>query len=117
MWVYRSDALNVLAKAKESTILQEKIHQKQIDIDTLNARIKNLRLLVDNLSVQEEAYKSTMQAYEEQIAELEQIKKLSQLDIVFYKKQMKKYKRKNFWTAVAGVAGTIGGVWLGSQFR
>lgn len=113
----RKDALATLAKAEKVSILESIISQKQKDIDTLTGRISVLNEIINQMSVIEDANKSIILSYEKQIKEMEDIRKLYDLDIRSLKKEVRKYKRKAFWTAMAGVATTIGALWLGSNIR
>jgi hypothetical protein len=59
--------------------------------------------------------KSVAKSYEKQIKEMQDIRKLQELDVILYKKQIRKLKRGKFWTAIAGTAATVGAFWLGTQ--
>jgi hypothetical protein len=113
--INRGDALRVLSKAKQTELLQEKLNQKEKDIVSLTERIDGLKQIISVMESKDALSKSVVQSYERQIKEMQDIRKLHELDLSLYKKQIRKLKRGKFWTAMAGTAATVGAFWLGTQ--
>jgi hypothetical protein len=113
--INREDALRVLAKAKQTELLQDKLTQKEKDISSLTERIDGLKQIISAMQDKDNLNKSVVQSYEKQIKEMQGIRKLFELDVIVYKKQIRKLKRGKFWTAIAGTAATVGAFWLGTQ--
>jgi hypothetical protein len=113
--ISRADALKVLGKAKEAELLQDKLIQKEKDIVSLTERIDGLKQIIATMREKDDINKGIAKSYEKQIKEMQDIRKLQELDVMLYKKQIRKLKRGKFWTAIAGTAATVGAFWLGSQ--
>jgi len=111
----RADALKVLGKAKEAELLKEKLNQKEKDILSLTERIEGLKQIISTMQDKDSLNKSVVLSYEKQIKELQDIRKLQELDVSLYKKQIRKLKRGKFWTAIAGTTAALGALWLGTQ--
>jgi septal ring factor EnvC (AmiA/AmiB activator) len=116
MWVLRQDALKVLAAAKESALLKQKLQAKQADIDTLQARIDIREQIIVGLKYTVKLDSLMMANYDRQIAEMNSQRSLFELDISSYKSKLKKEKRKRRWTSFAGILSTAGAFMLGLKF-
>jgi hypothetical protein len=114
-WIPRVDAKRVFARALEANALREIIDAKEKDILSLTERIDGLKQIISVMQEKDVLSKSVVQSYENQIKELKDIRKLQELDVSLYKKQIRKLKRGKFWTAIAGTAATVGAFWLGTQ--
>lgn len=114
-WMPRADAKKVLARALEANALHEIVDAKEKDIKALNERIDGLKLIISTMQEKDVLSKSVVQSYERQIKEMKDIRKLQELDVLLYKKQIRKLKRGKFWTAIGGTAGIVGAFWLGTQ--
>lgn len=117
IWIKRSDALNVLAKAKEGEVLKQQLAQKQADISLLSDRIGVLNKIISEQNASGEANQSIIDLYKSEIRELEGIRNFMELDVSVYKKQIKKLKRGKRWTAIAGIVTTVGALWLGTSLN
>lgn len=115
VWMPRKDVKKVLTRALEADALQEKLNAKENDIKMLTERIEGLKQVISVMTDKDDLNKSVVKSYEKQIQELKDIRKLQELDVLLYKKQIKKLKRGKFWTAIAGTAATVGAFWLGTQ--
>lgn len=114
-WMLRGDAKKVLARALEANALHELIGAKEKDIKALTERIDGLKQVISTMQEKDVLSKSIVQSYERQIKEMKDIRKLQELDVMLYKKQVRKLKRGKFWTAIGGTAGIVGAFWLGTQ--
>jgi hypothetical protein len=115
VWIPREDAKKVLEKALQADLLNEKITAKENDIKLLNERIAGLQEIIATMKSKDIDQKSLVESYEKQIKEMEEIRKLQELDVSVYKKQIRKLKRGKVWAAIGGTAATIGAFWLGTQ--
>lgn len=114
-WIPKVDAKRVFARALEANALREMVDAKEKDIKALTERIDGLKLIISTMQEKDELNKSVAQSYERQIKEMQDIRKLQELDVMLYKKQIRKLKRGKFWTAIGGTAGIVGAFWLGTQ--
>src|SRR5690348_11208228 len=112
----RQDALRVLAKAKETDLLKEKLADKEADINNLTARINGKDDIISLMKERKGIDSATLVTYEKEISVMKEQRKLFELDAVAYKKQIKKAKRKSRWLAISGILTTAGAFWLGTQF-
>lgn len=115
VWIPRDDAKKVLQKALEVDVLKEIITAKENDIKLLTERISGLQEIIATMKGKDIDQKSLAESYERQIKEMQEIRKLQELDVSVYKKQIKKLKRGKLWTAIGGTAATMGAFWLGTQ--
>lgn len=113
--INKEDALRVLSKAKQADLLQEKLDQKEKDILSLTERIDVLKQIIATMKEKDDLNKDIAKSYERQIQEMKDIRKFQELDVMLYKKQIRKLKRGKFWTAIGGTAGIVGTFWLGTQ--
>lgn len=115
VWILRQDALKKLAQAEEAKVLKEVVKQKQDDIDLLNARIQNAEKIISTFVEKEDNNTEIIKQLQEQKKIMEDQKKILLDEVAKINKQLRKEKRKRFWTAMAGVATTAGAFWLGSN--
>lgn len=112
VWIPRIDALRRLAQADSLPVFKQLVGQKDVDIKILNDRVANLERLIGELNALDAANVSTIAAYKKEIEELKSIRTLMEADYKTISKQLKKQKRKTFWTAIAGILATAGSIWL-----
>ena len=106
------DALKVLAAADSA-----KIHKVYIGL--LKQDIENLNLRIENLIISREAYRQAdsicqqeMKLADQQMMVMADQRKIAEGFIKGLNKQIRKQKRKTFWTAMAGVATTVGAIFI-----
>lgn len=112
IWINRQDALRKLAQADSLPVFKQLVGQKDADIKILNDRIANLERLIGELNALDAANVSVIAAYKKEIEELKGIRTLMEADYKTVWKQLKKQKRKTFWTAIAGIVSVIGTIFL-----
>lgn len=117
MWINRQHALKKLSQADSLKEYKLKITQRQTDIDTLNSWIANLLLIINKLDEKEANNKQIIQQLQEQKKIMEDQKGVLLDQIAASNKRIKKLKRKQFWTAMAGTAATVGAFWIGSSLK
>jgi hypothetical protein len=112
VWIPRSDALRKLAQADSLIVYKDIVKEKENEIKLLDLRIANLLRLVSELQATDAANISAIDAYKKEIEELKGIRILMEADYNTLRKQLKKQKRKTFWTAIAGILATAGSIFL-----
>jgi chromosome segregation ATPase len=113
--ILKSDALRKLAQADSLPGVKELLVEKQKDLNNLNDRISTLGETISKLVEKELNTDANIQDLKDQKQIMEEQKKILLDQIAKMNKQLRKEKRKRLWTAIAGTAATVGGLWLGTQ--
>ncbi len=112
VWIPRRDALNTLARADSLPAYKMWVEALKTDVDTLNARIAVIKQTVSTLKEKEENSKTIIEKLEGQKKIMEEQKGELLDKIAISNKEVKKQKRKTFFTALAGVAATVAALLL-----
>jgi DNA repair exonuclease SbcCD ATPase subunit len=76
----------------------------------LNSDIRSYEIAVKELSIKDSTNKEIIATYENIIKAKDEQRKVLEDQIVVLNKEVKKWKRKQKWTALAGIVGTVGGI-------
>lgn len=96
-------AQKVLTAAKQKKVLDSLVV-------VLNNDIRSYEIIVQNLQAKDSTNKEIIMTYMEIIKAKDEQKKVLENQIASLNKEIKKWKRKNRMTAIAGLLTTIGGV-------
>jgi len=100
-----SQLKKLLNDARQRPVLQERIALLNDDINLLNKRIIEKQSIIDDYRDKDTAHIRIVGTYEKEIAVMEEQKKTYQAEIDRLNSELKKEKRKRFWSSVGGVAG------------
>lgn len=81
-------------------------------VTILNARIEELQLLIDDLKDKDMNNYEIIQTYKSEIRIMQEQRAVFEKQIADLNAEIKKLKRKNFWTSVGGIAAAIGIIYL-----
>lgn len=96
-------AQKVLTAAKQKKVLDSLVV-------VLNNDIKSYEIIVQNLQDKDSTNKEIIKTYVEIIKTKDEQRKILENQITVLNKEIKKWKRKQKWTAIAGVVSTVGAV-------
>jgi len=96
---------NLLINAEQGKLLKQQV-------SVLNERISILNSLVTNLQDKDTA---TVGSYERQIAVMKEQRVIYDDQIKTFEKLLRREKRKRFWTGAAGMASTIGMIYIATK--
>lgn len=99
VWIPRADALRKLAQADSARVYRLILTEKQIDIDTLLARIKGLNTAIDTLQSAASDRKKALLVSDQEIAALKS-------DKILLQKEVRRQKRKRFAATAGGIITT-----------
>lgn len=99
------DAQNCAIAKKQRTVLAERIVLLNDEIGLLNKRIAEKQGSIDDYITKDTAHIREVGAYQREIAVMNEQKKTMQSEVDRLTGELKKEKRKRFWTSVGGVAG------------
>lgn len=116
VWINRSDALRKLAQADSLKTYKQIVIEVRKDIDILNERITGLGNVISSLNEKDLNNSEIITQLQEQKKIMEDQKSILLDQIAKVNKQLRKEKRKRFWTAAAGVATTAAAFYIGSKF-
>jgi amino acid transporter len=98
-------AQKVLIAAKQKKVLDSLLI-------SLNQDIKSYEIVVKELQAKDSVNAQIISTYVSMIGTMKEQRKVFEDQIVSLTNEVKKWKRKNRWTAIAGAAATIGGIVL-----
>lgn len=101
--------------AEQKKVLQERVNLLTSDLDLLNSRIILKEAVIADLKDKDSISLDIISTFRNEISVMQDQRKIWEGEIKSLQKQLKKQKRKTFWTAMAGVASTAGAFWLGSK--
>lgn len=107
-----ADAKKVLADAKAKPVLQERIVLLTDDIRLLNQRIAVKDSIIATYTTKDGNNQAIIKALEDQKAIMQEQRKLFEDQLAGYEKLLKKYKRKQRWTAIGGTLTTAAAMYL-----
>ncbi len=107
-----ADAKKVLADAKAKPVLQERIVLLTDDIRLLNQRIAVKDSIIASYTAKDGNNQSIIKALEDQKAIMQEQRKLFEDQLAGYEKLLRKYKRKQRWTAIGGTITTAAALYL-----
>lgn len=110
-----AQAQKVMIAAEQRKVLQERVNLLTSDLDLLNSRIILKEAVITDLKDKESINALIITTFRNEISTMQDQRKIWEGEIKSLQKQLKKQKRKTFWTAMAGVASTAGAFWLGSK--
>lgn len=96
-------AQKVLIAAKQKKVLDSLVV-------SLNADIKSYETIVKELTAKDSVNTEIVKAYQAMIETMKQQRSILENQITVLNKEIKKWKRKQKWTAIAGVVSTVGAV-------
>lgn len=91
-------AKKVLAAAEQKKVLEQQVN-------VLNLRIVEKDSIISLLKFKDETNTQLIQTYEDELKVIKEQRSLFEKQIKENEKQIRKLKRKVFWTSAAGVAG------------
>lgn len=91
--------------AEQKKVLDEKVSLLSADIDLLNQRISEKEKIIADLKAKDTANISIIGTYDKEISTMKEQRKVFEDQLKSFSKQLRKEKRKRFWTAAGGLAG------------
>jgi hypothetical protein len=98
-------AQKVLIAAKQKKVLDSLVV-------SLNQDIKSYEIVVKELQAKDSVNAQIISTYVSMVNTMKDQRKVFEDQIAALNKEVKKWKRKERWTAIAGVAATVGGIIL-----
>jgi hypothetical protein len=95
----------ILTDARQKPILEERIGYLNDDINILNQRITEKESIIRDLKSKDSTSSDIIRTYEREIGTMKEQRKILEDQAKDFAKQLKREKRKRFWTAAGGVAG------------
>jgi hypothetical protein len=95
----------ILADARQKPILEERIGYLNDDINILNQRIVEKEGIIRDLKSKDSTSSAIIRTYEREIGAIKEQRMILEDQAKIFAKQLKREKRKRFWTAAGGVAG------------
>lgn len=99
-----SQLKKILSDAKQRPVLLERIVLLNDDIRLLNQRIVEKEGAIADLKAKDANNTIIVSTYEREIAVMKEQRKVFEDQVNSFAKQLKREKRKRFWTAAGGVA-------------
>lgn len=96
-------AQKVLIAAKQKKVLDSLVV-------SLNADIRSYEIIVRELQAKDSVNKEIVSTYIAMVGTMKEQRKILEDQIATLNKEVKKWKRKERWTAIAGAVATVGGV-------
>ena len=107
-----AQAQKLLTAAKQRDVLQEKINLMGSDVTILNNRITELQGAISDFKAKDDGFNQIVNTYTSEIQIMQEQRAILEKQITDLNSEIKKLKRKNFWTSVGGIAAVIGIIYL-----